>query len=812
MTRINQRIERGFEVMARLLCRRSVATLAVMAVLMGALLTQLRHIQFDTSTEGFFRPTDPALRNYNAFRDQFGRDEVIIVAIRTKDVFARAFLDKLKALHAAIEAEVPYLDEVTSLINARSTFGRRDELVVEDLLGKWPLGDEELRRARERALANPLYRNFLLSEDGTLTTLQVRMRAYGTDAAQDVLAGFDAPRPGAAGAKAPARRLLSDKENSEVVRAVLGAVRRFDGPDFPIQVAGSPMVTDLLTRTMQKDMAKFMALALVAIAVFLFALFRRVSAVFAPLFIVWLSLVSTFAVMAALGTPLRTPSSVLPSFLLSVGVGASVHLLTIFYREFDRSGDRLGSIVYAMGHSGLPIVMTSLTTAAGLLSFLTAQVASIAELGIYAAVGVMLALVYTLVMLPAILALLPLRRRVPIGADARGNWADRSLAALGDFATNHAWKVVGVSLLLAVVAFGGIAKLRLSHNTLLWFPKGTPLREATDLIDREMKGSVSLEIVVDTGRKNGLYEPAMLNKLDTLAAAARSYQEDGLADFVGKSLSVTDVVREIHQALNENRPQFYQVPQHRELVAQELLLFENSGNDDLEDMVDTQFSKARLTVIVPWKDAATYVRFVEYLKAEGRRLFGDDATVTVTGLLSLFTRAIAAMMQSTLVSYAIASVVITAMMILLIGRLRLGLLSMVPNFIPIVLTLGLMGWADIPLDMFTLLIGSIAIGLAVDDTIHFMHNFQRYYHRLGDSRRAVHETLQGTGRAMIITSVVLVIGFWLFMLASLNNLFYFGLLTGITLLLALVADLVLSPALVHLATPARPRRQLFARV
>jgi predicted RND superfamily exporter protein len=185
-------------------------------------------------------------------------------------------------------------------------------------------------------------------------------------------------------------------------------------------------------------------------------------------------------------------------------------------------------------------------------------------------------------------------------------------------------------------------------------------------------------------------------------------------------------------------------------------------------------------------------------------ILGDEVEITVTGLMSLAGRTINAVIRSMSRTYLVAFLVITPLMVLLIGNLRIGLLSMVPNLSPILLTLGLMGWLGIPLDAFTLLIGCIAIGLAVDDTIHFMHNFRRYFARSGDVRRAVTETLESTGVAMLFTTLVLSTGFFIYMLSSMHNLFNFGLLTGFTIIMAFLGDVILAPALMALAT--RPRR------
>ena len=238
------------------------------------------------------------------------------------------------------------------------------------------------------------------------------------------------------------------------------------------------------------------------------------------------------------------------------------------------------------------------------------------------------------------------------------------------------------------------------------------------------------------------------------------------------------------------------------LVAQEFLLFENSGSDDLEDFVDSQFSKARFMIKVPFEDAYHAGIFIEQVNEHFERFF-PEAEVTLTGMIGLLSRTITAAIHSMAKSYAIALVVITVLMILLIGRFRIGLLSMIPNLTPILLMLGVIGFFDLPMDLFTMMVASIAIGLAVDETIHFMHNFRRYYEHSGDPVKAVHDTLQTTGRAMLVTTVVLSIGFFIFGFATMSNVRNFGILTGFTIVMALLADYFLAPALMVLVNRKR---------
>lgn len=535
-------------------------------------------------------------------------------------------------------------------------------------------------------------------------------------------------------------------------------------------------------------------------------MFRRASAVFLPLLIVLISLLSTMGLMAACGTPLKMPTQIMPSFLLAVGVGDSVHILAIFFHRLRHNGwDKEEAVVYAIGHSGLAVLMTSVTTAGGLLSFASADIAPIADLGIYAASGVMLALLYTIVLLPSLLALISLKQGLEKKKERKGTRLDKVLSAFGHFATQYPKSILAATVLIFLVSIIGMTRITFSHYIVGWYPKDSPIRIASETIDEEMRGSISLEIILDTGKVNGLYDPDLLRRIDSSVQYMEQLKKGEI--FAGKAWSITTILKEIHQALNENRPEFYKVPDDPALIPQEFLLFENSGSDDLEDVTDSQFSKARFTVKVPYRDAVAYTDFLQAVNKHFQQTF-PELQITITGLSSIISQTMAQVVDTMAESYMIAFVVITVLMISLIGKLQIGLLSMIPNLFPICLTLGIMGWFHVTMDLFTMLVGSISIGLAVDDTIHFMHNFQRYYKQCGDAKQAVMDTLCSTGRAMLITTCVLSIGFFVLMCSSMNNLFNFGWLTGFTLIIALLADYLIAPALMMLVHPSQQSSNL----
>ena len=391
MATIRARIETGFEKFGRAIFRNRIKTLLLMSILIAGFVSQLPKITFDTSNESYFRKGDRILEEYDAFRAQFGREEVIIIGISPPNIFDRVFLEKLTQFHEALEDEIPFVEEVTSLVNVRNTRGEGDELIVEDLLKEIPRTPQGIADLRTRVLGSTLYPNYLISEDGTFTTIIIEPVAHaGTEAEAPLEAGFDDDNFGAGdlggdstgdaagGTSDPI--FLTPEQKTAMDSAVRKVGARFEGPEFPLVFGGAPVMDVFFDAAMANDMGTFTGLAVLAIAIFLLVLFRRIAGMVLPLLVVILSLLSTIGLMAASGVPFTIPTTILPSFLLAVGVGASVHLLAIFFRDFQRHGDKEQAIAFALGHSGLPIAMTSVTTAAGLFAFMTSQMAPVAHL------------------------------------------------------------------------------------------------------------------------------------------------------------------------------------------------------------------------------------------------------------------------------------------------------------------------------------------------------------------------------------------------------------------------------------------------
>ena len=793
--------ENKFESFSDWLYDNATKAILIIVLFVAALGSQLPTLKMDTSTEGFLHKTNPMRIEYDVFRDQFGRDEKLMIAVKTDSIFNLGFLKKLDSFHSALEDELPHIKGVDSLINARNTFGIEGELIVEPLIDDLPETQEDLSRLRSTITNNSFYKNLLYSEDFTMTTVTIDTQTYSNVGAisEDVNIDFDEYLDFDAEVQvnqSASRLYLSDAENDEIILKTQQIMERFNDDNFEIYLSGSAAIAGIFKQALMNDAVVFISLMMAMIMIVLFALFRRISGVFLPLICVGLTLITTVSLMAVFSAPFTMATQIMPTFLLAVVTSAAIHLLAIFYKDLLRTKDKKASLRYAMGHSGLAIVMTSLTTAAGLWSFSFSGVAPVSDLGVFASSGVLVGLLFTLVFLPALIAKTNFAH-LEQKADVEGNTLmDRALLGISKVGTGRPKLIVAISAILIIFAAVVATQLRFSHFPLQWLPEDNFARIATETVDENLGGALTLEVIIDTGKTNGLYNPELLRKIDDVSENIDSITSGNM--FVGKVISFIDIIKETNKALNENREEYYSIPDNPDLIAQEFLLFESSGNRDLNSLVDANYSKARLTLKTPFIDSLEAKIFIDRAQTYLDKEFGALASVSFTGIGTLMTVTFEEAIYSSATSYILAFSLITVLMVLLIGNLKIGLISMIPNILPIIFLSTIMVIFKMPLDMFTLLIGAIALGLAVDDTVHFMHNFRRYELQYNDVDKAVRLTLMGTGRAITLTSIVLALGFLVLTFSQMNNMFDFGVLTACAILVALVADFFLMPAIMKL--------------
>ena len=778
---LKQKIESRFGQLGKLSYEKPWFFILLSLLIVVFFVWQLQFVIIDTSTEGFLKKTDQALITYNKFRGEFGRDESFIIAVETEDVFTREFADTLIAMHKALEIEVPHVDDVTSLYNIRDIYGEDDELYVEDFLEELPEDEQGWQALKEKAYAHPLYKNSYFSADGKMAILFVRpVTHYAKKHKKTGEVTYE---------------LLGENEIHNMFVSIQSVIKSHLKPETRFYIAGTPALTEELNVYLVGDMLKFIFLVLVVISAILFLLFRRITPVILPLLVMITALLSTMGLMSLTRQPIQMPTVILPSFILAVGVGDAIHLLTIFFRRMKLGEDKKQALQSALSHTGLPIFFTSLTTAASLCSFGQSEILPVANLGLFAAAGVMFAFLYTILLLPALLAITPIQlRQSKPEKQKKYTLFDAFLDFSIRFSKDHSIKIVVICMAVLLVSLYSASQLYFSHNPVKWLPEESPGRLSVEVLDNKIEGTVSIEFVIDSGEYDGIKDAEFMAMLDEISASLESYETERLK--VGKVLSVVRLLKETNKALFGNQPSEYRVPDNRALIAQEFLMLETSGAEDLFKLVDRNYQKARITVLTPWTDAVYLGDYTRDLQALVEAELQSRYRYEVTGIVPMLAKTLKQIMTATAYSYMIAFVVITFMMIALLGSFKYGLVSMLPNLLPISMALGLMQVTGAPLDMFSMLIGSIAIGLSVDDTVHFMHGFRRVYEQTGDAERAVDETLHTSGRAMLTTSIVLCSGFLIYLFSVMNNLQDFGTYTALCIGVALLADFWMAPALV----------------
>ncbi len=795
----NSTIDRLFYKAAGFFFRQPVLTLSACLMVVGISIFFMMKLEIDSSLESYLKKDDPHLAEYLAFKQRFSQKETILLGVFTKDVFAHDFLVKLDEFHQALENNVPFLSGVESLVRVKTFAGKNDTLTISAITQNLSGTRQQLADQIDLVKKTPVYqdRYFVPREDFTLMTVfvdpclssQYRMADGLREFEQKTLPGIQGDIPGNMLCS------LTEKEAENVVHSVLQTAAQYETEDFRIFPSGLPVYKQYIKTVMFSDMVMVVSIAGCVMLVFLAFFFKQVSGVLLPVVVVFFSIASVLGLMGAAGSPVKMPTTILPSLLLVVGIGDSVHVLALYYKNIAQGMVRQSAVADAVGKTGLAILITSLTTAAGIASFSGADIMPVADLGLFGSLGVIIVFIYTLVMLPAMLALLPHRQNTPPCFLFTQNTV-RFFSALAVFASRHANKILIVFFLFCLVAVSGMTRLKIGHNPLVWLPEQSSVRQAAHLIDQQINGLVNVEVMV-TGQENKEGVSAdILKALDLLGDRVEKQPIHDIA--AGKTFSPADIVKQIHFALHDQDPDMFCIPDDDTVIAQELMLARMGAPGLVEKVCSQDGQTSRLVVYAPWRDAVAYVPFLHQLESMCEAVFKDilpSVKVMVTGMIPLLTHTLAATIESMAAGYLLSIIVVTCMMVVLTLDIKIGLAGMVPNLVPVFICLGVMGWCDFTMDMYTLLVGGIAIGLIVDDTVHFLHHFKRFYRQTHCVETACIMTLGRAGPAIVITTVLVSAGAFVFLTATLKSVNNFGAALGSIAILALLCDFLLAPAL-----------------
>ena len=747
--------------------------------------TQMSKVRFDNSNEHWFIEGHSFLKEKERFDETFGNyDYVCLLFTREKTPFTPENLEAMSSLAERFMETVPYAHKVTWLGNVeriRGSGGDKQEVLIEDFLSIIPETRAEIDARLQEALTEPDFVDNLISRDGTVLTMLIELETYPGEE-EDVNPRFS------------------------VVEAVDKTLAEPAYSGLKPYAAGSPHFSYEYTELVQQQARKLFILVLIVMAVLLLWLGRGPRGIIVPLLITSTAVFWTIGSIGAIGLTMNLLSIALPTMLICVGIGDSMHGITAFHDHADRGESRIDALKNAFAEVGGPIMLTSLTTVFGFLAYLTTHVKPYREMGVYVACGVFYAFVLTVILTPILYSFgekYPKASRKRSGEGSAGDVFDRWLQLVYRVVANHSRKIIVFFCTILVLTFWGYTRMKVDTNSSKLIFKRVPLRQTLDLIDERLGVNFSLEYLINTGKDSGIKDPEFMAKLDKLMILADEHP------LVTKSTSVTTVLKKMRRALHGNDPDFYALPESREALAQYLFLYETSGGDSLDRLVGFTYDQARLTLKLKSLSTSETREISDFMTDKINHLFpGEEVEIIATGDRRHILALNDILYEGQRNSFIAALLVITLVMIIVLRSFKLGLISMIPNVLPVFATMGFMGLIGLHLDIITISFAAVIIGVAVDDTIHFFTRFKAEFNRSGNYEKTLKNTLSSVGRPLTFTTMVLVIGNGVFLFSCLLGFFKLGLLFGFAFLWALMADFFFSPALILLLKPLGPERQL----
>lgn len=720
------------------------------------------NLRVDPSTEPLLPTGDAAVDVYRGAVRDFGDDQVYVVAMECDDVFRADNLAALRRIGDAV-SRIDGVRSVTSLARVSSFryVSEHDWLEVQQFIEEIPSDPVALAALRERALSNPLYRRNIVSDDGRTAALNVRFKSM-TDL--DFIA-----------ARIDAR-----------IRSVLDAETR-EGRRF--YVSGRPHVKALMYHTMTRDLAVLIPVALAVVGGVLAFAAGTPRGVMLPLFSLVVAVIWTFGSIAFLERPLTVLTVLLAPTLVAIGSVYGVHVVSRYEEEVARGGPREAVVLRTCLRMRSPVLVAGVTTAIGFAALLTTDVPAVFEVGAFSILGVLSVTLLSLTAVPAALALLPLREpRVRTGFGARlHRGLDGALAAAARLACARPGAVIGVFGAITLGAVAAIPRIVIDTDYLSFFDADAPVRVEFDRINQLLAGAVPLYVVLDGGRPGAFREPALLRRVEALEMRLQGVPG------VSRTLSFLDGIRRFNRAIEADDPTAERIPDTRAGVTEILFMF---PKNDLSRFATIDHGAANLVVRTGEVGSAAVRALtdrIEAVLADGA--LPESVRAAVTGHAVLLNRAADGVARSQPRTVASAALAIFVLLSVGLRSVRLGAVAMLPNVVPVLVFFGVLGLGAAPLSLPTSLIGSVALGIAIDATAHYLVRYRTERTAGAGAEEAVARAGLNVGRPVAIAALMLTLGFLSVSVSEFATLRQFGVLTAFTMAVCAATDLLLLPAI-----------------
>ncbi len=746
--------------LVRQVVRRPWTVLAVIAAITLALATQIPHLAIDFSIEQLFPERDPEKEAYFRFREDFvSDDDLILLVYEAGDPLSPENMALLRELTDRLE-ELESLESVYSLANIERLSLADGVVQIDDYFPPGlPQSEVELRKVELQG--HPLYGRALISGDGTLGGLLL-------DLADE----------------------FNTHDDRQILIAQLDSLR--SGTPWTWYDAGLPVLRTRYVEAMQREQRLFLPVAMVLALIVLYAMFRQPRALIYPLVAIGITLIWVAGIMALLGYTINIVSYLTFNLLLIVGISDSIHIMVKYYELLGQGLRLREALEEIFQRIGGALLLTSFTTAVGFLSLVTTNVLIVKQFGIALAIGVVLMFVVTLLVIPSMLALTPVPGRAALERHAAGVRL-RAARRLSHWVEHRPYAILGAFAALLLVSLVGIGRISTQAGVLDDIRSGEKIYTDYRFVGDRMMEILPLEVIYDSGQAGGLGE------VDNLLHMA------ALQQFLAGQPSVTAVTSLTDHLALANK--FFGSGQDslptRSAAARDLL--ELLDPDLLAAFADPLLRKGRISARVGNIHSEQADELRAAIAGWVQEHLPAGQTVQITGTTFLALRTNDHIVRSMTTSFMLAFLIILAAMTLLFRSLRLALLSVLPNVLPLLAVVGFMGLIGIKLRPTTVMIFAVAFGIAVDDTIHFLVRFRQEMARLGGHyRAAINETLVTTGKAIISTTAVLLLGFSVLLFSKFLPQSQFGLLAGLILLIALLASVTLLPVLILAFRPPVP--------
>ncbi|MCK4853305.1 MAG: RND family transporter [Bacteroidales bacterium] len=721
--------------------------------------SQIFRAEINPDMESYIYEEMPSRINTNLIEDIFGGDEMIMILFETDDVLNTETLSRIKKVNKALK-EIEGIDETLSLFNAKNIKGEDGAMVVDPAIKRLPKSNEGWETLREELKENELVHKVLVSEDFSMTSIIATLDKHAQD--------------------------------EEIVAAIEQVLAAHPGNE-QTYIGGLPYIKAIVAKEMASEFKLLMIIGLGIMLVMLFFFFREARGVFLPFIVVVLSILFAMGLMPLVGWQMSIITLLLPIMLIAIANDYGIHMMAK-YQEYNTSGNNSSVRTIARGvYTSLrsPILLTGITTIAGILCLLSHKMIPAKQLGVVAAAGIGFALLLSLLFIPAALSIIGKSKPVLSDNPSKQRLIDRLLTSTGKMVTRRPWRVILAATLIMLLSGGGVFLLKVDTNLENFFPEKHPVRVSAEVINETFGGSQNISILVE----GDILDPEVMGQIDHYEIALKKHPA------VGNVMSIAGIIREISKALNDEGDAYYNVvPNDRNALAQYLELYMMSGDpEDLERMVDFDFQKAQVMVRI--NDGSNMA--LKSVLEEIRLLTDPDIHQTRIGGYGLITADLADLVvRGQVTSLIIALLVVMVLLAILFRSVTAGLITALPLAFSMVLLFGWMGYLGVKLDIATALLSSIMIGVGVDYTIHFLWRYKSEREKRLIPADAVLKTLTSTGRGISFNAFSVILGFSALPFSVFQPIQVFGFLVMVSIFSCLIGALIISPALVLIFKPA----------